>query len=363
MKFLKILVLFSVISTFAQSPKKDSAVDIVFFRGNSLAHTEDIYPLINGHPQGFLINYNIKTNGSEEWHRAYNKPDYGAYLLYQNFNSNPLGRCVSGGFTYNFYFLNRNLAFKLGQGISYNTNPYDKETNNKNRSFGTAITANTIIGLNYKKEYLVDNFGLQAGLLLTHYSNGRIKSPNSGLNTVTFNVGVNYNFNEKHNYKLDSVYKKVKFTEPIKYNFVLRTGINESQIIRSGQKPFYHIGFYADKRINRKSALQLGTELFLTNSFKSLIQYKSVAYPEENISANTDYKRLGVFVGHELFVNKISLEAQIGIYAYDPLKNNIPVYDRVGLKYYVNKNIFAGFTIKTHLFLAEAMEFGIGYRL
>ena len=107
----------------------------------------------------------------------------------------------------------------------------------------------------------------------------------------------------------------------------------------------------------------MGTELFLTNSFKNLIQYKTIAYPEENISANTDYKRLGVFVGHELFVNKISLEAQVGIYVYDPLKNNIPIYDRVGLKYYVNKNIFAGFTIKTHLFLAEAMEFGIGYRL
>ena len=88
-----------------------------------------------------------------------------------------------------------------------------------------------------------------------------------------------------------------------------------------------------------------------------------MAYPEKNIDANTDYKRIGLFVGHELLINKISLEAQIGYYVYQPFKKDIPVYDRVGMKYYFNKNIFGGFTIKTHLFLAEALEFGIGYRL
>jgi hypothetical protein len=35
----------------------------------------------------------------------------------------------------------------------------------------------------------------------------------------------------------------------------------------------------------------------------------------------------------------------------------------VGIKYYVTDKIFAGFMIKTHMFLAEALEFGIGVRL
>ena len=62
-------------------------------------------------------------------------------------------------------------------------------------------------------------------------------------------------------------------------------------------------------------------------------------------------------------INRISLEAQLGYYVYQPFKKDIPIYDRVGMKYYVTDNIFAGFTIKTHLFLAEALEFGIGYRI
>ena len=108
--------------------------------------------------------------------------------------------------------------------------------------------------------------------------------------------------------------------------------------------------------MNRKSALQLGAELFLTKSIQEYIEYYSVAYPEDGIDIDTDYKRIGIFIGHELLINRISLEAQIGYYAYQPFKKDIPIYDRVGIKYYFTDKIFGGFTIKTHLFLAEALE-------
>jgi hypothetical protein len=144
---------------------------------------------------------------------------------------------------------------------------------------------------------------------------------------------------------------------------VVRSGFNESPVIGSGQHPFYHIGFFVDKRFNSKSALQLGTDLFLTNSFKDFIKYKSVAFPELNIDPNTDYKRVGVFVGYELFVNRISLEAQVGYYVYRPFVNDIAIYDRVGFKYHINPKLFASFSVKTHMFLAEALEFGVGVRL
>ena len=88
-----------------------------------------------------------------------------------------------------------------------------------------------------------------------------------------------------------------------------------------------------------------------------------MAYPEQNLDPNTDYKRVGVFVGHELFINRISLEAQIGYYVYQPYKFDIPVYDRLGMKYYITKKLFTGLSIKTHIFLAEAMEFLIGVRI
>lgn len=360
----RFLYLFLLISTFCFSQSNDDtpAISVKYLRGNVLPHTPDLYHL-QGHPTGVMIDFVKQTHGKSEWHSAYNFPDYGAFFLYQNFNNPYIGSNYSVGALYNFYFLKRNLKLLLSQGVAMTTNPYDRVENSKNKAFGSKILANTNLGLFYKKENIVDRFGLEAGILFTHYSNGRTKSPNSGVNTYGVNLGINYNLEATKKNSVDTTLIKASYKEPVKFNFVFRSGVNESPVIGSGQHPFYHVGFYADKRLNRKSALQLGTEVFLTTSFKDYIKYKSNAYPELAIDPNTDYKRIGVFIGHELFVNKISLEAQIGYYVYDPFKNEISIYDRVGMKYYFSNKFFAGFTIKTHLFLAEALEFGVGVRL
>ena len=363
MKKILLFILCLSTSVFSQENNDTKAVELSFLGGNVMSHTPDLHHLINGHPEGLMLNFLKQTHGKKEWHQSYNFPEYGGYFLYQKFNSESLGENYSVGGLYNFYFLKRNLKLKLAQGISWSSSPYDKVSNSKNKAFGSTLLANTNIGLEYAKDNIFDKFGIHAGILFTHYSNGRTKSPNSGINTYLLNIGVNYNLDEKRTNTIDTTQSKVSYKEPLKYNFVLRTGINESPIIRSGQKPFYHLGFFVDKRLNRKSAIQLGSELFLTYYFKDFIKYQSVAYPEKNLDPNTDFKRVGLFVGHELFINKISLEAQVGYYVYREFKNDIPVYDRVGMKYYFNKNINAGFTIKTHLFLAEALEFGIGVRL
>lgn len=362
MRKIYLLLLLCSLSVLGQK-QNPFVVELSYLRGNILPHTEDMYHLVNGHPQAFMLTFTKRTDGSREWHRAYNYPDYGAYFVYQDFKSEPLGQNYSAGALYNFYFLNRHLQFTLAQGLAYTTKPYDKVDNSKNKAFGTRVMCNTNIGLAYDNQQVFQNFGIHAGILFTHYSNGRFKSPNSGINTYLLNLGVSHNLSENFKRLPDTALVKKSFREPIHYNFVVRSGINENPIIGSGQYPFYHIGFYVDKRINRKSTLQLGTELFITKSIEEYINYYSVAYPEEHISPNTDYKRVGVFVGHELMINRFSLEAQLGYYAYQKFNKDMGIYDRVGLKYYMTKNVFGGFTIKTHLFLAEALEFGIGYRL
>ncbi len=359
----KIYLLVGLVATtlWAQDYKDTNAIEINLMSGSVLPHTPDMYHL-QSHPDALMLSFSRQTHGTKEWHSAYNFPDYGGYFLYQNFNLPALGEAYAVGMHYNFYFLNRSIQLKLAQGFAYVTNPYDKYDNSKNKAFGTSILDNTNIGLTYQRSNIFKGFGLNAGVMFCHYSNGRTKSPNSGINTYLLNLGVNYDFDGKSQNK-DTIVDRKSFREPIKYNIVLRSGVNESPVINSGQYPFYHIGFYADKRLGRKSALQLGTELFLTESFRDYIRFKANAYPDLNIDPNTDYKRVGLFVGHELFVNRFSIEAQIGYYIYDPFKNDISIYDRIGMKYYITKKIFAGFTIKTHLFLAEALEFGVGVRL
>ncbi|MEZ4853125.1 MAG: acyloxyacyl hydrolase, partial [Flavobacterium sp.] len=116
----------------------------------------------------------------------------------------------------------------------------------------------------------------------------------------------------------------------------------------------------------RKSALQLGTDVFFSRYLRDYIQFSSVAFPTDHKSytdADTDYKRVGVFIGHELFINKLSIETQFGYYVYKPFHYEIDVYQRIGLKYYVYKNWFTGVGLKTHGGRAEAIEATVGVRL
>ncbi|WP_027137658.1 acyloxyacyl hydrolase [Gaetbulibacter saemankumensis] len=349
---------------FSQDKTHTSYVDINYFKGNIAEHNSDILHLIQGHPEGVIVSWNKKTFGFEDWEQRYNYPDYGVSFIYQNLKNSVLGNNYSVYGHYNFYFLKRHLVFRIGQGLAYNTNPYDKETNYRNIAFGTHLLSSTYAILNYKKERIFDRFGLQAGLALIHYSNANFKAPNASVNSITVNLGVVYNLDEAPlSYQRNLVGVKERFIQPIKYNLVVRAGINESDVVGSGQFPFYIISAYADKRISRKSALQLGTDAFFSMFLKELIHYKSVSFPEEGVTGDEDYKRVGIFAGHELFVNKSSIITQLGYYVYYPFDFEGRTYFRVGLKRYFSEKCFAAVTLKSHGAKAEAVEFGLGVRL
>lgn len=350
--------------SFSQDKTHNSYIDLSYFKGNIALHNNDILHLIKGRPEGYILSWNKKTYGFNAWEQRYNYPDYGVSFAYQNLKNDVLGEVSALFAHYNFYFLKRKLMLRIGQGLAFTTNPYDKANNFRNIAFGSKLMSSTYIMLNYKKERLIDRFGLQAGLSLIHYSNANVKAPNTSINSVTFNLGVTYNLDEEplaYQNSLDD--NDNKFTQPIKYNMAFRSGVNESDVVGSGQFPFYIFSGYADKRLNRKSAVQLGTDVFFSNFLKELIYYKSVAFPEENVTGDEDFKRIGVFAGHELFINKTSVITQLGYYLYYPFDFEGRTYMRIGLKRYINNKWFGALTLKAHGAKAEAVEFGIGVRL
>lgn len=252
---------------------------------------------------------------------------------------------------------------RVGQGIAYTTNPYDKVENFRNIAFGSRLMSSTYVMLNYKKENLFKRFGVQAGLSLIHYSNANVKAPNTSINTIAFNVGVNYNLDDTSLIEYQKQEVTQNFAEPIKFNVVLRAGVNESDAIGSGQYGFTILSVYADKRLGRKSAIQLGTEVFFSNFLKEWIRYRAIAFPKGDIQGDEDYKRIGVFVGHELFINKLSVVTQLGYYVYYPVDFEGQTYIRIGMKRYFGKKWFGALTLRSHAAKAEAVEFGVGIRL
>lgn len=361
--FITCVLILAVSLSFSQEDKNIPTLEANYFYGTILEHNPDIAHLITNHPTGFILSYNKKTYGFNAWESRYNYPDWGFSFIYQDLKNQYLGENYSLYAHYNFYFFKRNLMFRIGQGLAYASNPYDKVKNFRNNAYGSDILSTTYVMFNYKKEAIFKGFGLQAGVSIIHYSNANFRAPNNSTNTFAFNVGANYmlDYDKQPDY-IPSTEDR-KFTEKIKYNVVFRSGINESDIVDSGQYPFYIVSAYADKRLNRKSAVQVGADVFVSKFLKELIYFYSVAYPERNIDADTDYKRVGIFVGHELFINKMSFITQLGYYVYYPYDFEGRVYNRIGLKRYFGDKYFGAITLKSHGAKAEAVEFGVGVRL
>ncbi|WP_435136914.1 acyloxyacyl hydrolase [Formosa sp. A9] len=360
----KFILLFCIaLSSVLRSQENTSAsfFDVNYFGGNIALHNKNILHLIQGHPEGVIIGWNKKTFGEQDWQQGYNYPDYGVSFSYQDLKNETLGNNFALYAHYNFYFFKRRLLFRVGQGLAYNTNPYDKYTNYKNTAFGTTLLSSTYFMLNYKRERIFGRFGLQAGASVIHYSNANVKAPNASINSLLLNVGLTYNLDEADP---EYIYKdQEKVTEPIKFNFAFRSGLNESDLIGMGQFPFYVVSAYADKRLSRKSAVQFGTDIFFSNFLKELIAFKAVAFPEERVDPDTDYKRVGLFAGHELFINKMSVETQFGYYVYYPFDFEGRTYLRIGLKRYFGEKWFGAITLKSHGAKAECVEFGVGIRI
>lgn len=369
MRFIFFIIAATGITISCFSQKENAipfSISADYFYGTILEHNPEIQHLITAHPTGFLLSFNNKTFGKNEWERRYNYPDWGFSAVYHHSHNEHLGNVFGLYGHINWYFLQRHLMIGVGQGVGYTTHPYDSENNYYNNAYGSRLMSTTYLKGSFVWENLWKGFGFQAGISLIHYSNGNIKAPNNSTNTFAFTLGANYLFDadEFPEYIETDDPPSRTYAEPITFNFELRAGANENDVIGSGRKPFVILSAYADKRINYKSSFQAGVDVFFSTFLKEYIRYRAVAYPEDGLTGKEDYKRIGIFVGHEWRFNKVAMIAQLGYYAYWPNEFENRLYNRLGLKRYVWKNnVFASVGVKAHWAKAEAVEFGVGYRL
>jgi len=355
-----LLQLFVSSTIFAQSEKNNNfSIEVSYLNGNILEHNPDIGALINQRNNSVFVKYNRKTT-NETWAQYYNRPDWGFSGLYQDLGNEVLGKNIAAYGHYNFHFLKRNLELSVGTGIAYNTNPYDPETNFRNVAYGSHLMSTTFFGLSYKRPRILANWGLETGIHLFHFSNGRLRTPNTSTNVLGFSLGLNYDPIESN---FDPLAKPAAFSEPIRFNAQLLGGANENSVIGNGRHPFLGVQFFVDKRFSYKSSVQFGAELFASQAMRDYIEYRAAAFPEDGLNGDEDSNRIGIFAGYELRVSEVAIFVHLGYYIYYPVDFEGRIYDRLGIKRYIGKHFYGSVAVKAHAAKAEALEFGIGYRL
>jgi hypothetical protein len=334
-----------------------------YLYGRIMRHSPQILHLIQGTTQGVLFSWERETFGEKEWQQLYNYPSYGASLLIQDMGSPELGRVYSLHGEYRFFFLDRKLNLKAGLGAGYIPNTYDPIENPRNTAYGSSFTASILFGLEYRFQRLFDlPLDFKVGTFLVHYSNGKTKSPNTSTNNYGLQAGLNYNLSEtKKEYNTSSL-------EPISkdwtWDILAASGANDSGIWGEANEAFLTLTTSVNKRLSHLSGLSLGLDAFFTPSVKTFIQYRAAAFPElDNFQGDEDWRRVGLFLGHELYLGGWSVMSQIGYYVYYPIDYLNREYIKVGLRRYITDKFYVSIVLKSHYSKAEAIEYGIGIRL
>lgn len=353
--------IYSVIAK-AQENRNYYSLEVSNFYGTVLKHNPDISHLITGHPSGLILSGNRLTFGDNQWDRLYNRPDYGFSFIYQDMDDPNLGDLAGVYLHANFYFFKRWLQLRVAQGIAYADRPYDQNTNFRNVAYGSHILSSTFALLQVKKDNLVGGIGLQAGLGVIHYSNANFKAPNKSTNTLVFNAGITYLLDQHIPNIQPKIKGEVRSKEPLGVGVFIRNGVNESDVVGSGQYPFFTVGAFVDKPLNKKSVVQVGAELFFSEALERFIDFRAVGRFRDGITGDEDAKRVGLFVGHQLRIHKFSILTQLGYYVYYPFDFEGTGYNRLGLKYNLTPNWFTSVTVRSHSAKAEAAELSLGYR-
>jgi len=306
--------------------------------------------------RGFEINISKSTTGETQWQQLYRYPSFGISFYYSTLGSK---QHFGDQYTlYPYYALNIyrgrkwSLNYQMGLGISYATKKYDQNTNFQNLAIGSHFNihyhADVIAQWKISKKLYVNG-----GISFSHISNANLSEPNVGLNSSTAFIGMALGIGQRKEY----VKKEVPtFTPYFTYEVLINGGMKHTRTFESFQYPAFSISFDAKRRARYKFAFGAGIDFFYDASIEPQMIRLNKPYSSSNSFTS------GIHFAQEFVYDKVSLILQEGFYIglTDKL-NGYFMYNRAIARYKFSKHFFANFSLKSHLYILDFPEIGIGY--
>jgi hypothetical protein len=340
------------------SPARDFIISGQEHYGYIISHRNNMSHLIKGHIYGAELNYIYRTTGTEQWQQIQRYPELGFCALHLYLaNPKQLGT-LEAIYPYTNIRLNKlkrnwKLNLRLGVGLAYVTKPFNRFTNYKNNALGSHVNGFVNIRLAYAV-MLSKALRFDAGVGLTHASNGAMATPNLGLNMATVSAGVGYAFGNKDLvYKKDTIDKCKHRLVPM---LILLAGMRENEQ-PDGPKYFaFGAEFNLYKTLNYKNRLGLGIE----GGYNQLTR---TFYEDDSIynAGFSDIATLGLKLAYEFKFNRVTLPVDFGYYIYNKAPSYGMIFHRIGIRYMLTKHVLANITLLTHWARADYFEWGIGY--
>ena len=319
----------------------------------------------------FELRVGWRGYGRKRWQQLHNFLTYGvvlhhvAFEPYDNILGNPTSVCLYMDYpflkTKNFWF-----GLDVAVGGAFRFKPYDPETNPQQKAIGSAV--NLVFQPNLNLGFRLTNrfdFAIQAGL--THYSDGRMRTPNKGVNLI--GLGLKAVYNIKPFYKdgrdptsLPPRPENIKVVLPKHKNYfelMIAAGggfTGSLSEYETKDDVYYGVmglnldGAYKYTHIGR---IVLGVDVFFDESL--------VEEYENPINEKKFYG--GVHIGHELLIHRFAVIVQYGRTFRDVLGRG-KSYVIAGCRYHLSRKFFLKMVLKTPTELvADFALFGAGFTI
>lgn len=322
--------------------------------------------VFRSHFPAFEISLQKATYGKKRWEAEYGYPIIGLSFWYSGLGGFPeLGSAFAIYPTINFPIVrdnNQSFNFKLGLGLGYLTNSFDRINNYKNFAIGSRL--NIVASLFFEYRRIISKMiTISAGFGLTHFSNGSMKTPNYGINILMGSIGItSYLSNpnrsldrkilpELYPFEFDGrKYLSIDFATAVAYKDMTE---------QFGKKFFVMAGFVnIMARVSYKSKFGIGLDLTHDESDKHNLERQYIY-----VTNNFHLTKLGINAAYELVMDRLSFLFNAGVYLSGLDRSEGDVYQRLSLKYHLTDKFFANMVLSAHLGRAEYVGFGLGYRV
>lgn len=203
-----ITTLLTACCTMAQTGASDSTGVIVhrieieespggILHTNRFLRGENVEARTMNHANTVALKYAFQPAPGSRQALTYKGSYQGIGVALHNFNpqlGNPVSAFLFQGATIATLAQRLALNYEWNLGLAMGWRPHDNVDNPDNRVIGSRVTANITAAL-YLKYTLSCQLDLNAGLTLTHFSNGNTALPNAGLNTLGAKVSLAYYVN------------------------------------------------------------------------------------------------------------------------------------------------------------------------
>ena len=309
--------------------------------------------------RGYEARLGFKLNDKADvYNQVYRFPIMGVGFYMSTFHEEEIGNPNAL-----FYYFNMPVTFERNRkltmsylgafGLSYNFHPFDSVNNPSDVFIGSYN--NCYFNFTYMLNFHIDpEWVVDLSVGIKHFSNGSFKQPNYGINLLLLGAGVSYRPNNVH---LQHFEKSIpKFIRHNQFNLTLMAG---SKNYVAGEKNYLKTGLGVNwlRALGYKYRGGLGFDMY----------YAAQSGPRNDVETTFSNSMSFAVVGswEWALTRKLYVPVAFGVY----LKRNElngeaePYYERVGIRYRLNNNLFAGVTIKAHKGVADFFEWTVGYTL